>query len=240
MKKNYIIGIVIFLITLFVGIYIAYRILLVPFGISIDKTKYPVTGIDISGHTGNIDFNKLTKHDIDFIFFKSTEGDHFIDKKFEKNYAGLKQTNIPIGVYHFFRFNKSGKKQAEFFLTVVENKQFELPYVLDIEDWGNITTKSRTEIITEIKEFIFAVESRTNKKIIIYTNESGYNQYIKNNFNKHDIWICSFSKTPKLDKKWHFWQYAHNGKFNFANGWIDINTFNGNKNDFKKYINQLY
>lgn len=236
MKRGWIIWIFIFLIAVVVGIYIIYRILFIPHGIDIDKQRYPVTGIDISSHTGKIDFDKVKDQNIDFIFFKATEGENYTDNKFEENYKGLKRIGIPIGVYHFFRFNKSGKRQASYFLSVVESKQFDLPFVLDIEDWGNPTTKNSDEVTKEIIEFINELKKRTNKKILIYTNENGYNKYLKNKFNKYDIWICSFSKKPKINREWIFWQHSHKGQFDFANGWVDINTFNGNKKDFEKYL----
>lgn len=238
MKKRYINWIVVFIIAIAVGIYVIYSILFIPHGIDIDKEGYPITGIDISSHTGKIDFDKIKDHDIDFVFFKSTEGEDFTDKQFEENYKGLKQIDIPIGVYHFFRFNKSGISQASNFLSAVGNKQFELPFVLDIEEWRNHTTKTSDEVIKEIAVFINEIENRTGKKIIIYTNENGYNKYLKDNFNKYDIWICSFNEKPNIDRKWIFWQHSHKGKFDFAKGWVDINTFNGNKEDFENYLIQ--
>ena len=43
-------------------IIIAYRIFFLPKGIEIDKSKYPITGIDISKHTGNIDFEEIKQN----------------------------------------------------------------------------------------------------------------------------------------------------------------------------------
>jgi lysozyme len=106
-------------------------------GIDIDKLKYPVTGIDVSSHTGKIDFQKVKEQNIDFVFMRSTGGRTVKDQMFEKNYLAAKKSDIPIGVYHFFRFNKSGKSQAINFLSAIKGKKFDLPLVLDIEDWKN-------------------------------------------------------------------------------------------------------
>lgn len=59
MKKRYIIWFLIFLFTISVGLIIIYRIIFIPTGIDIDKIKYPITGIDVSKHTGKIDFQKV-------------------------------------------------------------------------------------------------------------------------------------------------------------------------------------
>lgn len=45
--------------SLLIGFLFVYKIFFVPHGIDIDKQKYPVTGIDISAHTGKIDFTKI-------------------------------------------------------------------------------------------------------------------------------------------------------------------------------------
>ena len=42
-----------------------------PSGIEIKKEDYPITGIDVSAHTGKIDFAKIKKQDIDFVFIKN-------------------------------------------------------------------------------------------------------------------------------------------------------------------------
>nr|MBK9653263.1 hypothetical protein [Bacteroidota bacterium] len=112
MKKGCIIGFLIALFAIAAGLIIIYTNIYIPSGIDIDKIKYPITGIDVSKHTGKIDFQKVKEQSIDFVFMKSREGENYKDETFEKNYLGAKESGILFGVYHFFRFNKSGKKQA--------------------------------------------------------------------------------------------------------------------------------
>ena len=110
MKNKIIVGLLIILFAIAFGIFIIYRVILVPSGIDIDKTKYPITGIDVSHHTGKIDFQKAKGQNIDFVYMKSTEGEFYKDNMFEKNYKRAKESGIPIGAYHFFRFNKTNSK----------------------------------------------------------------------------------------------------------------------------------
>ena len=236
MKKGCIIGFMLALFAIAAGLIINCTIIYIPSGIDIDKIKYPITGIDVSKHTGKIDFQKVKEQSIDFVFMKSTEGENYKDETFEKNYLGAKESGIPFGVYHFFRFNKSGKKQAINFLSAIEGKKFDLPIVLDIEEWGNQTTKNKVEIIDEIDEFITSVERATGANLMIYTNENGYNKYIKETMRNKNIWICSFNKKPDINGQWTFWQHSHKGKFDFASGWVDINTYNGNNAEWNRYL----
>ncbi len=207
-------------------------------GIDIEKSKFPVTGIDISKHNGDIDWPEVKNHGIDFVFIKATEGVSYIDPHFETNYKGAKEQSIPVSAYHFYRFNRNGNDQAKIFIKNAHLKSLDLPPVVDVEEWGNpIGNNSITDIVKEIKSFIVDVEKISLKPVIIYTNESSYKKFIKNNFPNNEIWICSFvKKGPKLDRKWKFWQYSHKGTISGINGLVDMNTFNGSRKEWEEYI----
>ena len=251
MKKGFLISLIIIVATIHVGIMLFFAISLFSGadddggddgreyptnGIDIDKKKYPITGVDFSKHNGKIDFIKLKKHPIDFIYIKATEGETRVDIMFEENYTGAKQNKMPIGAYHFFRFNKSGKKQAERFLSTIKGKEFDLPLALDVEKWGNSKAKNTELIKKEISAFITEVENKVKRDVIIYTNENGYKQFVKGKFDDKEIWICSFNDPPNIKAKWTFWQHSHRGDYDFADEWVDINTFNGNRDEWNNYL----
>jgi lysozyme len=226
-------------VMLILGTMIIRRLLFTAGGRAIDKHKYPVTGIDISGHTGKIDFIKISQQKIDFVYIKATEGKTFVDRNFEQNYLNSRLSIVPVGFYHFFRFNRDGKDQAENFLNSIRGKKTLLPLVVDVEEWGNVTIKSRKKVISELQTFIRLIELRTGKRLMIYANESSYEKYIMDNFEKNELWICSFNIIPNIDKKWTFWQHSHQGKYEGAIGMVDINTFNGSKEEWAKYLKGL-
>ncbi len=41
------------------------------------KQKYPIRGVDVSSYQGVIDWNVLSRQNIDFAYIKATEGGHF-------------------------------------------------------------------------------------------------------------------------------------------------------------------
>ncbi len=232
--------IVIILIVRYIAIYLPFaRKVEERGGIEVDKSQYPITGIDISRHTGIVDFQKIKEHfndTIDFVYIKTSEGANLVDVKFETNYYNAILCDIPVGPYHFFKFNVSGKRQAANFLHVINNKIFNLPLVLDVEEWSNTGVHNRDKVIYEIRCFILEVEIRRKEKVMIYTNESSYQKYIQGNFESNKIWICSFSPQPKNLKTWTFWQHSHNGKLEGAEGWVDINTFNGTRKEWNQFL----
>lgn len=239
MAKNKKLPAYIFLITLVILIIWVIWLVWEPGEVKVDKRKYPITGIDMSGHTGKIDFAKISKQKIDFVYLKATEGKTFIDRNFERNYQNSRTSPIPVGFYHFFRFNRDGKDQAENFLNAIRCKKTRLPLVVDVEEWKNSRVKSTEKVVNELGIFIRLVELRTGKKLMIYTNESSYNRFILGNFDHHDLWICSFNESPNIDKKWILWQHSHQGRFDGANGLVDINTFNGSKEEWVSYLRNL-
>lgn len=241
MKKRYIIILVI-LLGLIVLAIIEYRMYISPKGIKIDKTKYPITGIDISKHSGIIDWDKIKKQQINFVYIKATEGQDYVDPNYYINLTRAQKAKITVGEYHFFRFNKSGKVQAQNFLSHALHDPNELPTVVDIEEWGNLPVyKSDAEIKKEIRLFLIEVQSVIHRKMVIYTNMDSYNRYIKGGFPNNPIWICTFNKTPKLpdNRNWLFWQHAHNGKLAGIKVDVDINTFNGNESEWKAFVSTL-
>ena len=212
-----------------------------PKGIEIAKDEYPITGIDVSRHSGIIDWNKIKRQRIDFVYIKATEGEDYVDPNYQMNVNGAHNFNLNVGEYHFFRFNKPGKTQAVNFLKHTKNFPVKLAPVVDIEEWGNLpVAKTDKEIRKEIAVYLLEIVEATGRKAIIYTNINTYNRFIKGQFLENPIWICSFNKDRIIPdgRKWLFWQHAHNGKLAGIKGFVDLNTFNGDEAKWKKYIDR--
>jgi lysozyme len=223
-----------------VAIIVFYNNYFAPTGIEISKSDYPVTGIDISKYNGKIDWNALKEQGIDFVFIKTTEGEKYTDPNFNENLNGALKAGIPAGAYHFFRFDRYGTKQAVNFIRNAQIHKLTLPLVIDVEEWGNFTlAEDKPTILRELKRLILSVETTTHQKVIIYTNEKTYRKYIKGNFPMNQLWICSFNNPPKVKYKWTFWQYSHKGKLVGIEHLVDINTFQGDQNNWNNYLQKL-
>jgi lysozyme len=142
-----------------------------------------------------------------------------------------------VGAYHFFRFNKSGKDQAEWFIRNVKLTNIDLPPVIDVElSYGNIFShQSKDKIISEIFIFLKTIERHYKVKPMIYTNIKTYSEYIKENFDDYDLWICKLCSQTNIDN-WKFWQYNHKANVAGIANEVDMNTFNGSYEDFINYI----
>lgn len=199
--------------------------------------KYPVRGVDVSSYQGQIDWQTLSGG-LDFAFIKATEGSSFTDERFSYNYRQAQKTGLRIGAYHFFSFDSSGKTQAENFINTVEKYDRMLPPVVDVEFYGKYRKEKKPpeEVTNELKALLDALEEHYGKKPIIYATGSAYSLYIEENFSDYDIWIRDVYFKPSGD--WTFWQYSDTARLDGYNGeekHIDLNVFNGTKEEFERY-----
>ncbi len=202
--------------------------------------EFPVRGIDISHHQGNINWGKLKDENISFIFIKATEGADFKDPEFKNNWDNAKKYGYAVGGYHFYRLCKTGLEQADNFIQTVPKEHGSLPPAIDLEFGGNCkTNKSRDLVIKEIGECIATITKHYGKTPVIYATKDFYKDYLINNFSQCPVWIRDISSRPLLpdNKGWIFWQFANRGHLNGINGFIDLNVFYGDRNEFKKILN---
>lgn len=198
-----------------------------------DREVYKIRGIDISHHNGDIDFERISKADTDvgFIYLKATEGTDYIDPHFVRNSTHALRTGVPVGVYHFFRYDSDGELQALNLLRALKGRSFHLPPAIDVEDWGNPDGHATATIVERLRALVDRLESYGYTPVI-YTNLEGYHRLIKGNFDNYPLWIASFSNPP-LDVdpdniRWTIWQYSHRGSVPGISGDTDLNVINPN------------
>lgn len=198
----------------------------------VDPDRYPVRGIDVSAHNGDMDLVKARKAGIDFVFIKASEGVSFRDKKFAANYEKARHAGLKTGAYHFFRFDKDGVDQAINFTRAIGNRHLQLGVAVDVEQQGNpkgIAKELIIERLTAMVEYLYLKGYR----VFFYTNKDGYEDFLMDAFPGYPLWICSFSEHP-IDADWTFWQFDHHGKVDGIQGDVDLNAFNSSLEDFEE------
>lgn len=202
----------------------------------VNKTRFPVMGVDVSRYQGEINWNMLEEQNVSFAFIKATEGSGHIDELAGDNLKNAADTDILISAYHFFSFDSPGETQAENFISVVNADEINMPPVVDIEYYGD--KRSFKPSSEETEEILFPLLERLEDyygaKPIIYTTLSVYNKYIKENFSDYPIWIRNVYCEPDFIN-WKFWQFTDKGElygFNGEEKYIDLNVYNGTLDEF--------
>ena len=202
----------------------------------VDRSKYPIVGIDISSHNGDIDFYKVKNDDFSFVIIKASEGEDVLDSLFTTNYNRAKANGLKVGAYHYFRKNTDGINQAKNFVEAVGWRKLDLPLVIEVEDEINDNV---SDDIT-MKNLNFMIDNLQSRgfKVMIYTNGNGYKKYVKDRpFVNVNLWLCSFKKPDDIAHIPHqLQQYSHHGRVNGINGDVDLDVFNGNEKQWEQWL----
>ena len=193
-------------------------------------------GCDISHHNQNMkDLNDL--NDFDFVIMKATEGIKFKDPALKKYIDHLKPETLR-GFYHFCRadlFNDPGTEAFHFINTIRPYLTGREVLALDVEEgslnypgidnWCCIwmqTVHLSTGVLPLL--YISVDESRRFKGVC----ELGCG-----------LWAAKWSDNKPTKKRmnpwdfWAFWQYTNKAKFSGVR--IDMDYFNGSREQFLKY-----
>lgn len=194
-------------------------------------TEYDIHGIDVSHYQGNINWEKLadnkdTRFPLHFIFMKATEGGDHGDDTFSQNFGQARKHGFIRGAYHYFIPKTDARKQADFFIRIVQLAKGDLPPVLDVETTGK---KSDKELKTAVKTWLDRVEAHYGVKPILYTSYKFKLRYLSDSiFNKYPYWIAHYYvDSVKYENKWHFWQHTDVGNVPGIEKEVDLNVFNG-------------
>lgn len=207
--------------------------------VELDRSEYPLLGLDLSAHNGPIDFARVKDEGgVDFVYLKATEGTDFRDSAFIRNFDGARAAGLDVGPYHFFRFDKDGTAQAMNLIATLNGRIIDLPVAIDVEEWGN-PAQVPTELIIERLEAMRAHLLAAGIPSLIYTNKNGYSRFVRHRIPDADIWICSFTDPPiGASVNWRIWQHSHKGRIPGIRGVVDLNTFNGDILDYRLWLKQ--
>lgn len=210
-------------------------------------------GVDVSHHQGVMDWARCRAAGARFAFIRAGSinlaGECYTDRQFERN-ARLAPDYLPIGFYWYMRPQFLGKDQANYFCSLIRDKRYKLPPVMDLESSGG---KSPDEITQEGARFIRQVYARLNVWSLLYSRALWLNA----NTVSDPIWAMvglfiaryKLMSGPWADRKciprdfndWDFWQHSADGngkgaRFGAKSRSIDLVYFNGDQKEFDLYI----
>lgn len=200
---------------------------------------YKIHGIDVSHHQDEIDWAKVkstAKQDypISFVFIKATEGGDHKDRRFEENFSHAAEIGLIRGAYHFYNPYSDPIRQADFFISQVKLKKGDLAPVLDIERKPRDKAQLQADLIT----FLNRLEQHYGVKPIIYTSHKYKKHYLNTpQFDAYPFWIAHYYvNTLSYEGAWHFWQHTDYGTVPGIDTNVDLNVFNGTREDLQRYL----
>lgn len=185
-------------------------------------------GIDVSAFQGDIDFDSVKAAGIEFVYIKASEGTTLVDPKFEDNYAGAKDADLLIGVYHFVRAQNVSEAQAEarFFAENISGKEIDGKLAMDFEVFTGLTNEQVNEISVA---FIDELINLTGKEVVIYSDASNATDVFDESLTEYSLWVAEYGVEEPSDAviwdTWAGWQYSDAGQVSGISGNVDLDYF---------------
>jgi lysozyme len=211
-------------------------------------------GIDVSGHQGVVDYDKVKAAGISFVIAKATEGHTYIDPYYWANKKAIKAAGLIPGAYHFLRPLNGGNvaDQADFFCTHADPDAI---HALDVEASGPL----------DVAGWMKAYRRHyPHKAVLMYTGRdlwrntskvpydgaefgplwaAGYlpNRYVTATGSLAHQWqsVTGNAGLPWLGwTAWTIMQFTDHGSVPGVSGGVDGNAFGGTLDDLKKLAAQ--
>lgn len=205
--------------------------------------QFAVHGIDAARFQTSVNWNTARANGANFTFIKATEGGDLLDPAFKDHWHGAGSAGMWRAAYHFYYFCTAPEVQARWFIRNVPKRTGDLPPVLDME-WNPQSPTcahlrpSAAEVQDQMRRWLAIVTAHYGQRPIIYTTPGFYEDANLRSFTGYDFWLRTTAKTPAEvypGQPWRFWQYSATGLIDGIAGKVDLNTFNGNQEDWQAW-----
>jgi lysozyme len=231
------------------------------------RSKDMMFGIDISHYTdaGSFSFGQLRAQQVRFVQMKTSQGDSNRDGNFQQFWksAGqlLGEHKVFRGPYHFLTAGADGKKQADWFLSLMDRagglKADDMPPGVDLE-WDVYRNTGKTDhwndkgdqyIIDTALGCLDRIKEKTGRTPILYTGRSWFGPHTVpldrfKEFSIYPLWVFDYNPKRKIQEKPSLpdnsqaaalWQFSGSASVPvcYPKG-VDASVFYGDETAFKK------
>lgn len=196
------------------------------FGIS-KSSEQLMRGIDVSVHNGRIDWQKVKNAGIQFAILRAGYGRELSQKdaRFEENYKNAKAVNMPIGAYwySYAMTPEEARLEADVFLSVIKNKQFEMPVYFDLEEKKQFDL-GKEKVSAIMRAFLEKVE-KAGYFVGLYGSASSLTTHTADDIkSRYTIWLAHWTEQTNYSGAYGIWQYSDKGKIDGISGNVDLDT----------------
>jgi GH25 family lysozyme M1 (1,4-beta-N-acetylmuramidase) len=197
--------------------------------------------IDVSSYQKTIDFKKVKASGVDNVIIRCGFTGYGLshsknkDDFFEAHYKNAKSAGMNVGVYYYSCAvtEKEAIEEAEFVLSLLKGKQFELPIYMDVEDAHDLSERGvypENQKTIGKKRLTDAVDAfcRTLEKAGYFVGFYAAKSWIGNNLdmsvlNKYTLWLAHWVDKTDYSGAFGVWQYTSSGIVNGISGNVDMN-----------------
>lgn len=187
---------------------------------------FPLQGVDVSHHQGEIHWPSIKAEGADFAYIKATEGGDLRDPRFAENWRAAGDAGLRRGAYHFYTLCRLATDQATNFIATVPREADALPPAVDLEFGGNCAARpSRDVLIGEIQTFLKMIEAHSGKPAILYVTREFEEEYAITRAIDRTLWLRRLFLQPDYgERPWVMWQASSIRHIEGVEGRIDWNV----------------
>ena len=196
-------------------------------------------GIDVSVYQKSIDWQQVKDAGVEFVIIKvggrgyGEAGRLYEDDTWRAKYEGAKAVGLDVGVYFFSQAIDEAEaiEEAEYVLSLIEDKEIDLPIVYDWEYIDPITADGipRTvamskRMLTECtKAFCNRIEQDGYQSMIYFNADQSHKKMHLEELTDYPFWLANYTTELNYPYKVDMWQYTQHGTVPGIEGDVDLN-----------------
>ena len=200
----------------------------------IDGVKANETGIDVSYHQGDIDWEAVKADGVDFAMLRLgyrgyESGQINVDERFHEYADGALGAGLDIGVYFYSQAvtAEEAVEEAEAVLNEIGDYEIMYPVVFDWEIVGEESARTNVVSADVLNECAAAFCNRIAKggyiPMVYSVKRMALTKFDMSRLAGFDFWLAEYRDIPEYPYLFTMWQYASDGHVNGIEGEVDLN-----------------
>lgn len=195
------------------------------------------TGIDVSYHQGDIDWERVAADGIDFAMIRIgyrgyEKGIMHRDELSESYISGAQAAGIDVGVYFYSQAvsEAEAREEAVYVCELIKDSEIKYPVVFDWElpdDSEARTLGTTTETLNKCAAAFCQEITDRGYTAMLYSNlKMALTKYDMQTLGAYDFWYVEYKdghNPPSYPYELQMWQYASDGRVDGIDGYVDMN-----------------
>ena len=194
-----------------------------------------VSGIDVSYHQGDIDWEQVKASGIEFVMMRvgyrgyGESGKLVEDTNFQANIRGASDAGLKIGVYFFSQALNLAEVEEEVDFLLERNEGWEIAMPV-VYDWEYVSDEARTanmdaRTLTDCsRHFCELVEEAGYQPMIYFNRNQAAHLLHLEELTDYPFWLAAYTDRMGFAYKVDMWQYTDNGRVPGIEGPVDVDV----------------
>lgn len=198
--------------------------------------KISYVGVDVSKHTGNINFTGIKAAGADYVMIRLgsrgySTGQISLDENFKENIEGAIEAGLEVGVYFYSQAITQDEaiQEANFVIQNLEpyRANVKYPVAFDMEfvsnDKSRVDGLSREDKTTVTAAFLEGVKAAGYVPMLYGDKEWLIKEIDMTKLQGFDVWLSQEEDIPDYPYQYTMWQYSTDGVLNGISGNANLN-----------------